>query len=337
MERDKSIYKKNLNLGFDGISSFNSNYTKVVSISEKNGLISKRSSLEIKDNSCKKKREKNYFETFIVQKENNFFNYFKYLKNILRLIFMNEKIKKKDYEKCCDFQKKILKLILIQKFKLSDKDFVFFKKDSLDLDIPFSFETIENISQLTSKKRKNEVFEYIINQYIKNGLKKFKDELKIKKKIIDCLQIKIQFFKKEFGITTLNKEYLKTIISTFFKLKDNPKNKNYFKDFKKYSKNFKYMNMLELLKFNSIQKEKFLLFLDADTKINIFFCCKNQIASKIESYMENLNNEFSEKYGKNQEEFFTFLKKKIHKNSKTKFPMTIVDIKKYLRDLIKKL
>lgn len=264
------------------------------------------------------------------------FNQFANLKKILNKIFLNEKVSESDYSECSEFEQKLLKQLLVRKHRLKSTHFVMQDED-LDSEAPFKFETINSLSGMTSCKRKNEMYEYVIKSFIDHEIEMYRERniSKNNPDLSEKFHSMVSFFKHFFPDQTKTDEETKVIFSTFIKLNGlkNKKLKLYFGlDMKKYKKNYKFKKCVELIKKEARIRDHFAKYLSGGQEAPIVRSCKQIIREKIKKKVDQMREHFIFRSKKCKE---TFLQEFIYKlqKSKSKLPMLVLDIRQYSQTL----
>jgi len=269
-------------------------------------------------------------------------NYFTSLKKIFKIIFTNQTLTQKNYFNCNLLEKKLLKQILIRKHGLKPTDLVM-SEENLKSDNPFSFSTIDKLSKMTSSKRKNEMYEYILKLFIDKEMKEFQiiNITPINRQYNEKLYSMKEFFKKKFPSKSETEEDVKTMISTFIKLNGltNKKLNKYFgkEEIKKYRKNYKFKKIVEYIKEEEEIKHKFIKFFSEDISKetqNVVTISKKKIIDKIDKKISDMRSDFIFKNAKCEDEYLKQFKIDITKNKKFKLPMLILDIYQYSQNLV---
>jgi hypothetical protein len=294
--------------------------TEMVNLTEKEIMFPDQKQMVIKNN--KKDKHVNDYE-----------GPFENLKITLPKIFLNIKISEEEYDKCSSFEKVCMKHFLVKKLGIEGKN-VCLTQAQIISNTALSFEDFVKLTQITSSKRKNEVIEHIIKIFIENDINlffkanidEFEEEFK------DPLFVKKLFFGSHFNIENYSKEELRKIITSFFKAKfiKNPGKKPFLNNPKKYSKNYKYSNMLNYIKKSPILKANLMSFLEEENKNNIFAIYRKTIKAKFVLKFEEMEEDLLWNCMNKTELYLPFLQEQL-KNIKYKMPMMILDLLKYSR------
>lgn len=265
------------------------------------------------------------------------FDYFVNLRRILNKIFMDLELRAEDYELCTLFEKKLLKQWLVRKHRLKPTHFVVQDED-LNSHDPFKFQTIVSLSGMTSSKRKNEMYEYVIKSFIDYQIELFRENnISLSNpQLSEKFHSMVAFFKHFFPEQTKSEEATKHVFSTFIKLNGlkNRKLGAYFgDDLKKYKKNYKFKKCVEYIKLNGDIKGRLAMYLCNGKNSRIVNSCKQIIQDKIKKKIDQMRDHFVFNSKKCKD---TFLKDFIDKlqKSKSKLPMLVLDIRKYSENLL---
>lgn len=262
------------------------------------------------------------------------------LQSVLGKVFLDLPLFETDFNKCTFFEKRMLQLILERRFKPK-------KSAQKDLEkeagVPFTFGEITELVNSKLKRRRNDMFNFIIRTFIKYQLNKFKKTTGLPTKIDkkQKLRLLIDFFECHFPEEKGSKCQMQRIISSFIKInfRKNKHLKEYFgENLEACRSNFRYGKCVSLIRESQLMKRKFEIFLKENNEEDspIMNLCKKSIKKKLKKKVMGLKKDFINQFQCSETNFLSFLKKEINERT-FKLPMLMRDVKIYSKEFLKKI